>query len=393
MNIAPNVIDDLVRGGVHALPTQEARALLIDVQRGAFLDDVARQATAHGLTSEEVMGAHAYLGVRNLDGIEPQAIADAVKASQAVKRNDVAVIAYFADHNPVSDAPMIAKEVEARGVNVRVYDGDRLRVREGELWYTGVDGAADTKITLPEAVITRGVPTRRMQPFEDAGVHMANRASVRPITLSKNAQAPLFHEAGVSHPRTFQDLSSVDEVRSAVDELGFPAVVKTSNGAGGRGVWIPKTQAEFDDMVKANPHAFEDPKPQSLLVQEYLDVGGADDRVTVARNVVTGEYDVVSVHHRQGLGESGIANGPEGSLYTRVPMEQVDEATKREAIKAAEAIGLDYAGIDVVTTSQGRKVVLEGNGTPGIPELDVPLPREEHSMPHIADWLVYGTRP
>jgi glutathione synthase/RimK-type ligase-like ATP-grasp enzyme len=392
MNIAPGMIDDLIRGGVHALPTQEARAALIDTQRLVFMEDVARQASAHGLTSDEVLGAHAMLGVRNLDGIESAAIADAVAASKAVKRNDVAVIAYFADHNPVSDGPQLANEIRTRGVNVSVYDGDRLRVRDGELWYTGVDGAADTKITLPEAVITRGVPTRRMQPFEDAGVHMANRASVRPITLSKNAQAPLFKANDVAHPYTYENLSSTDEVRAAVDELGFPAVVKTSNGAGGRGVWIPKSAEELDDVIRKNPKAFENPKPESLLVQEYVDVGGADDRVTVARDMA-GEYDVVSVHHRQGLGDSGIANGPEGSLYTRVPMSEVDEVTKQEAIKAAKAIGLDYAGIDVVTTSSGRKIVLEGNGTPGIPELDVPLPREEQSMPHIADWLVYGTRP
>jgi glutathione synthase/RimK-type ligase-like ATP-grasp enzyme len=392
MNLNTALIDNLVSGGVHALPTQEARAALVEAQRLDFMDDVARQAAAHGLSSDDVMGAHAMLGVRNLDGIGSEAIEQAVTASREVKRNDIAVVAYFAG-NPTTDAPMLAREIESRGVTARVYDGDRVRVRDGELWYAGENGAEDVRIPMPEAVVTRGVPTRRMQPFEDAGVHMANRASVRHITLSKNAQAPLFHANGVSHPRTFENLSTVDEVRAAVNELGGHAVVKTSNGAGGRGVWIPKNVDELEETIAANPQAFADPKPNSLLVQEYLDVGGADDRVTVARNAATGEYDVVSVHHRQGLGDSGIANGPEGSLYTRVPMSEVDEATKAEGIKAAKAIGLDYAGIDVVTTSSGRKVVLEGNGTPGIPELDVPLPREEHSMPHIADWLVYGTRP
>jgi len=69
-------------------------------------------------------------------------------------------------------------------------------------------------------------------------------------------------------------------------------------------------------------------------------------------------------------GTTGIRNHENGWVFTRTGVE-LPEAVKTESIKAVTALGLDFGGVDVCTTLDGKVAVLEVNTAPGIEETTV----------------------
>jgi len=94
---------------------------------------------------------------------------------------------------------------------------------------------------------------------------------------------------------------------------------------------------------------------QPLIVQEYLPNPGRDIRVFVVGGEVIG---------------SAFKYGAAGSWKTNVAQggRMVDEPLPDEilelGLKATEALGLDYAGVDIIESERGP-VILEVNGSPG----------------------------
>lgn len=380
---------------------------LVSVQRSKELAGVAEQASKlghFGMTSRDVLGVQAFTGVQDLSKLAPDTLLAARDRARATARTSVALI--NKGGMGAGDTAMLT-ELQARGANVTVLDSTRMRVRNGELQYReGERGTPWHKIETPEAAIARGTRTNLIQPLEDLGVHMVNPSKLRPITLDKGIQADVFQANGVAHPTTIKGLHSLDDVQQALADLpkgpNGEFVVKKVNGAGGQATWVVRDEAQLQEI--AAKHFPAGTTDHDMLVQQYLDVGSADFRGTAIRDV-HGDLQLRSVHHRQGQGTDGLANGPQGSKYTRIPMRDVDPEIKRLTLAAAESLGksegtrgLDHAGVDIVKASDGKHYVLEINGTAGIAELDVPLPRGgragathgEHNLPYMADWLVWG---
>lgn len=377
-----------IAGGQRLVSEWGDKVAIVRQQRLGEANDVAALASDLGVAKADVHGAQAITGVRDLRTLEPAALESAVRGAQELRRTDVAIIELG---SPQADGSMVSlgAELEARGAQPRFLDGRRMQAEDGRLMYREpAEDGAWREIPMPEAAITRGVPARRTIALEEAGVHFANLPSTRELTLSKSLQAVAFAKEAVAHPATIPDLSTVDEVTDAARTVGFPAVIKNNNGFGGQAVWIVKDEAELAQVAAKH---FPEPKPQSMLVQQFVDVGSADDRLTVGRGV-DGQARVISAHHRQGQGTDGLANGPEGSLYTRIPLDELDPAKRQVAEAAADAGRLDYTGVDVVSAPGQPPMVLEVNGTPGVVEYDLPMPREEHNLPALADWLVFGQR-
>ena len=92
-----------------------------------------------------------------------------------------------------------------------------------------------------------------------------------------------------------------------------------------------------------------------LIVQEYLENPGRDLRV-----FVVGSEVVATAYKYGGPGEwkTNVAQG--GKMVD----EPVPEEILDLGVRAAEALGLDYSGVDIMETPRGP-VVLEANGSPG----------------------------
>jgi len=94
---------------------------------------------------------------------------------------------------------------------------------------------------------------------------------------------------------------------------------------------------------------------QPLIVQEYIKNTGRDIRVFVVGKEVIGS---VFKYAAEGQWKTNVAQGG------RMVEEPVSEEVKELALKANEAIGLFYSGVDVIESDDGP-LILEVNGSPG----------------------------
>lgn len=145
-------------------------------------------------------------------------------------------------------------------------------------------------------------------------------------------------DVGILMPDTIPGLlcyspdAQIDEGRLKVveDKLGLPLVVKHSFGSLGKGVFLASSHAELVDIVrriKLTPHLF----------QRFIDSSaGRDMRViVVGGNVLGGIIRQANGDFRSNVGLGGRATAAD------VPKE-----IEQTAVKAANALGLDYCGID-----------------------------------------------
>lgn len=94
---------------------------------------------------------------------------------------------------------------------------------------------------------------------------------------------------------------------------------------------------------------------QPIILQEYLSNPGRDIRVFVVGDEVVGSA------YRYGAKGEWKTNVALGGRMTDEP---VPEEMLEFGVKATRAMGLDYAGVDIIETERGP-VILEVNGAPG----------------------------
>ena len=135
------------------------------------------------------------------------------------------------------------------------------------------------------------------------------------------------HKTGLKMPRGTTGTSS-DDVRQAVQEIGFPVLIRPSYVLGGRGMEILSNQEQLDAYLKEAYLAPDKP----LLVDEYLghatelDVDAACD----GKEVLVGAI----MEH---LEEAGIHSGDSTCF---IPTQNVSENILELVRKQTEAIGL-----------------------------------------------------
>jgi len=203
--------------------------------------------------------------------------------------------------------------------------------------------------------------------FWDKDVQLAMQLENRGMRLFNSAQSILLcddkaltylslKKAGVAMPRTilapktfpgvgYSDFSFLQE---AADVLGFPMVVKECFGSFGQQVYLAQDMAQLEALVRrlaGTPLLF-----QELIQESY----GHDVRI----NVVDGR-GVASMHRSSTDGDfrSNLTRG--GTMEVCIPT----EAQQAIAICAAEALGLDFAGVDVLFGKNGP-IICEVNSNP-----------------------------
>ena len=156
----------------------------------------------------------------------------------------------------------------------------------------------------------------------------------------------MLKEAGIKVPYTF----STESLRSAykvADTLGS-SVVKPIIGSRGYGVALSPNPDTAFIMLKALLSNKEPP-----LIQEYLGGTGYDIRIIIVGDRVLGAMKRVASKSWK----TNIAQGGKGEPY------EVDGELEDLALRATKALGLWYAGVDVIIKG-GEYYVLEVNGSP-----------------------------
>jgi RimK family alpha-L-glutamate ligase len=225
-------------------------------------------------------------------------------------------------------------------------DGD-VAVRSRELWLDDCD-----------VVIVRGIPRGSLEQvifrvdalhaLAERGVTCVNGPRAIERTIDKFLASALLARAGVPTPRTIA-CERPEDALDAFEELGGDVVVKPLFGSMGAGM----TRVDDADVAYRVFHALALERAVYYL-QETLPHGGCDLRAFVVGGRVLAAIERVGSGWRANLARGARARA------TELSAEQ-----ERACLEAAEAFGVDYAGVDLLRAADGRDYVLELNGIPG----------------------------
>jgi [lysine-biosynthesis-protein LysW]---L-2-aminoadipate ligase len=234
----------------------------------------------------------------------------------------------------------IMTALEKRGGVFEHLDPRTLSVAGGKTW------------TGPDFVINREVGHYRAlyaaSALECVGVTVLNTAAATHVSGDKWHTSAALLKAGLPTPATSLALTS-DAALKALDELGYPAVIKPLVGSWGRLV-TKVTDREVATAVLEHIEAL--PSPQAHIVYLQALVGKADRDIRV---VVVGGEPLGATHRR---GDEWRTNVARGAVSELCPL--TDEITDL-ATRAAAAVGADIAGVDLIEDEEGRLTVLEVN--------------------------------
>lgn len=146
---------------------------------------------------------------------------------------------------------------------------------------------------------------------------------------------------------------SVDEIKDLITMVGGPPlIIKFLEGTQGIGVVLVETSKAARSVIEA----FLGLKV-NILVQEYIkEAGGADIRCFVVGD------QVVAAMKRQAKPEEFRSNLHRGGCATP---EIISEEERTMALHAAQLMGLNVAGVDIVRSDRGP-LILEVNASPGL---------------------------
>ncbi len=147
---------------------------------------------------------------------------------------------------------------------------------------------------------------------------------------------------------------SLDEIKDLINMVGGPPlVIKFLEGTQGIGVILVETAKAARSVLEA----FMGLKV-NIMVQEYIkEANGADIRCFVVGNEV-----VASMKRQAGSPEEFRSNLHRGG--TAMPVD-ITEEERTMAIRAANIIGLNIAGVDIVRSHRGP-LIMEVNASPGL---------------------------
>lgn len=209
-----------------------------------------------------------------------------------------------------------------------------------------------------DAVIPRvGTPITQhglavVRQFELMGSYVLNGASSIAAARDKLWSYQYLAKAGLDVPSTFSAFHGRDG-RAMVRKAGKgPYVLKSRKSERGRGVLF----APDKTMAKSLLDAFDD-LDEKLLVQPFLQ---AEDNADL-RIMVLGKKVIAAVRRVAKTGEFR-ANFHQGGVTQKV---KINKQERQMALRAAKALGLRFAGVDLMRTDAGP-VVMEVNASPGL---------------------------
>ena len=183
------------------------------------------------------------------------------------------------------------------------------------------------------------------------GVAVLNSAESVAAARDKLRGQQRLSAAGLPVPATALLRDPADAAEMARRLGGLPLVVKVLAGTKGEGVALARTSEELDAALAEALH-----KGDTLLLQDFVEESeGRDLRVLVVGGRVLG---AMSREAPPGEFRANVAKGARVSGYP------LDDVLSSLALRAARAMGLDIAGVDLLFSADGYLIV-EVNSAPG----------------------------
>ncbi len=207
-----------------------------------------------------------------------------------------------------------------------------------------------------------------LRQFEMMGVYALNESVAVTRSRDKLRSMQLLARRDIGMPVT-GFAHSPDDISDLIEMAGgAPLVVKLLEGTQGIGVVLAETKKAAESVIEA----FMGIKA-NIMVQEYIKESAGSD----VRCFVIGDK-VVAAMKRQGQPGEFRSNLHRGGT---AELTKISPAERRTAISAANAMGLNVAGVDLIRSNHGP-LVLEVNSSPGLQGI------EEASGVDVADLII-----
>jgi ribosomal protein S6--L-glutamate ligase len=231
-------------------------------------------------------------------------------------------------------------------------------LEDNTLSLVGLPGKASLDVVLPRQGATVGDSCLALiRHFSLMGIPVVN--DLDSIRLTKNkfltlqalakTRIPVLHTVFVNSAKGFHE---------ALTRLGgYPVVVKQVSSRQGEGVIL--VEKKCNEQAVTRKHL---DKRKGLLVQRFISPAGRQDiRVlVVGRNIV----GAMELHPKKGDFRANYHLSKESRPRDLTP------ELARIALKAANAVGLEIAGVDLIVDKNGRVSVIEVNYSPGFKGLE-----------------------
>jgi ribosomal protein S6--L-glutamate ligase len=209
-----------------------------------------------------------------------------------------------------------------------------------------------------DAVIPRIASSRTfygtavVRQFEIVGVFSANESLAISRSRDKLRCLQILAREGISLPVT-GFAHATEDIEGLLELVGgAPVIVKLLEGTQGIGVVLAETHQAAKSVIEAFRQL-----DANILVQEFIkEASGSDLRCFVI------DYKVVAAIKRQGVEGDFRSNLHRGGKAERVKLTPEERNT---AVRAAKAMGLRVAGVDLLRSHHGP-VVMEVNSSPGL---------------------------
>ncbi len=249
----------------------------------------------------------------------------------------------------------LVQEGEDRGHSIEVIDTTRcyiaMNAMSPEVHYDG------TRLPRFDAVIPRigasitPYGTAVIRQFESIGTYCVNGSEGIRASRDKLHAHQILASKGIGMPVTAFAASPKD-TKNLIDLVGnAPLIVKLLESTQGKGVVLAETKKAAESVIDA----FRGLRA-NFLVQHFVKEAAGED----IRCLVVGGKVVASMK-RTGAEGDFRSNLHRGGSAKPVRITKEERAT---AIKAAKAFGLGVAGVDLLRSESGPKV-LEVNSSPG----------------------------
>lgn len=267
-------------------------------------------------------------------------------------------IAVLSRNHRLYSTQRLVEAAQRRGHEVQVLDhlrcfmditSDKPSIHYGDKEFS----AADFDAVIPRigaSVTFYG--TAIVRQFEMMNIYSVNESVAITRSRDKLRSLQLLSRKGLGLPTT-AFAHSVKDIAAVINEVGgAPLVIKLLEGTQGKGVVLAETKKAAESVMQAFMRIKAD-----ILVQEFIKEAGGSD----LRCLVVGDKVIAAMQRQAPPGEfrSNLHRGGTATLIKLRPAE------RRTAVKAAQAMGLNLCGVDLLRSDRGP-LVMEVNSSPGM---------------------------
>ncbi len=239
---------------------------------------------------------------------------------------------------------LIVKTIEARGVTYKLIDGRNITLNlTGDPDWSRFDVVLDRCVSQSQSLSILYI-------LGSWGIPCVNEAHVVEVCGDKLKTTVALHSAGIPVPET-RIAFTPDSAMEAIEEIGYPVVLKPSVGSWGR-LLAKINDRDSAEAILEHKTTLGSYHHSIFYIQEYIDKAGRD-----IRTFVVGDETICGITRTS---EHWITNTARGGKSANCPItSEIDLLSRR----AAQAVGGGIIAIDLMETPDGRLLVNEVNHT------------------------------